>query len=98
MADVPLDRIKTLPQPGARGMNARWKRRLTLATLALVMFMVGFVIVTPAQAQTTMAKAIATMHAMGMREPGDIGMIAIGLFGVLLGRQSGLFMSRHSQL
>ena len=35
------------------------------------------------------------MHAIGLDEPSDLGMIAIGVVGVILGRQSGLFMSRH---
>ena len=44
---------------------------------------------------TGLAKAVATLHAIGLDEPSDLGMIAIGVLGVILGRQSGLFMSRH---
>ncbi len=98
LAETPLDIAgRTAAQTTREDFRARWKRRLSLATLAALVFTIGFVVVTPVQAKTTMAKAIATMHAMGLGEPGNLGMLAIGICGVLLGRQGGRFFSRRQQ-
>ncbi len=93
MAYQPVD-VEEHPSSGPAPLQ-RWKRRLPWLTIMALVVVTGFALVTPAYAQTGLAKAVATMHAIGLDEPSDLGMIAIGVVGVILGRQSGLFMSRH---
>ena len=93
MASLPVDvEDHPLSKPTS---SQRWKRRLPWLTVMLLVLFTAALIVTPAYAQTGLAKAVATLHAIGLDEPSDLGMIAIGVLGVILGRQSGLFMSRH---
>lgn len=99
MAEMPVDiegQVALGEHPiAATPVTARWKRRVSwMAAMALII-VIGLGIVTPAYAHTTIAKAVATMQAIGLDEPSDLGMIAIGVIGLILGRQSGLFLSRH---
>lgn len=70
-----------------------WKRRLSWTMAALLILVIGFAIVTPAKAETTMVHAVTAMKAIGIEQPSQFGMLLIGIIGVIIGRQSGIALS-----
>ena len=71
-----------------------WKHRLAWTVAAFIIFVIGFALVTPAKAETTVVTAVSAMKAIGIEQPGQFGMLLIGIIGVIIGRQSGIVLSR----
>lgn len=74
-----------------------WKRRLAWTVIALLILVIGFAVVTPAKAETTMVTAVSAMKAIGIEQPSQLGMLLIGIVGVIIGRQSGILLSSKRQ-
>ena len=71
-----------------------WKHRLAWIVATFIIFVIGFAIVTPAKAETTVVTAVSAMKAIGIEQPGQFGMLLIGIVGVIIGRQSGIVLSK----
>lgn len=74
-----------------------WKRRLAWGVVALLVFTIGMAIVSPAKAATTMVHAMSAMKSIGIEQPSQLGMLLVGIVGVIVGRQSGIFLSKKRQ-
>lgn len=81
--------------PFAAPRSMVWKRRLAWTVAAFIILLIGFAIVTPAKAETTVVTAVSAMKAMGIKQPGQLGMFLIGIIGLIIGRQSGIALSKR---
>lgn len=88
---------QTVMTSGAVGRSTVWKRRLAWAVVASLIFVIGFALVTPAKAETTMVTAVTAMKSIGIEQPSQLGMFVIGLIGLFVGRQSGIALSSKRQ-
>lgn len=95
MDNKAVDKGQTMAPVAPKSM--RWRRAAIILMGLTGAGVTGFALVTPAYAETGIAKAVATIQSFGFDEPGDLGMIAIGVVGLILGRQSGLFMRKRDQ-